>query len=176
MATIDVAALNRLGKVFVSANAAAATVSVVGTAMTGLILNNQQGSGVKVVLIDAGWVWTTVPAAAQRVGIGVTTVQGGAIPVTLTAVTAVSADGRGNTPVSAVWSVATFAVAPVARRWFLNAPWNQADATLTNVAANLGQDRIDGSIILAPGASAMLIALTTAAVGMGSFTWAEVPA
>ncbi len=178
MATLNVADLNRQGKVFHSANAAAATVSVVGTGMTGLILFNQVGSGKKVILIDAGFVWTTVPAADQVVGIGVSPIGIGTIPITLTAVTAVSADGAGNNPTAFVWSAATFAASatPVARRWFCNALWQQTvGANLETIQASVNQDRVDGSIILVPGAGAMLIALTTAAVGMGSFTWAELP-
>ena len=71
MASIDVASLNRQGKVFVGANVSAKSVIAVTTAMTGLILFNPPGSGVKVVIIDTGFVYTTAPAALHNIGVAV---------------------------------------------------------------------------------------------------------
>jgi hypothetical protein len=172
MATLNVSDLNRQGKVFTAANAAAVSVIAVAATQTGLVLYNPVGSGVKAILIEAAFSWTTAPAAVHNLGIGVLNANGGAIPTTATAATTGSADGSGNVGKVQAWNTAVFNAAPTARRWFGGA------AYASGVSVNPGMmvDRIDGSIILVPGAMACLIGLTTTAVGVGSFVWAEVPA
>src|SRR6266446_1226661 len=107
MATINVADLNRQGKVFTAANVAVKNVIAVAAGMTGLILYNPNGSGKKVVLVDAGFVWTTVPGAVHNLGIGVMT-QNNAVPTALTAAgsAAQAADGSGNVGVAVAWDAA----------------------------------------------------------------------
>lgn len=172
MATLNVSDLNRQGKVFVGANVSAKSVIAVTTAMTGLILWNPPSSNRKLVLIDAGFVWTTVPGAVHNLGIAVaaaTTV----LPTSLTVSgrSAVAADGSGNVGQGVTYDAATLTAAPVAQRWFGGAAW----ASGANVGPYQAIDRIDGSIILVPGATAALTVVTTTAVGMGHFTWAELP-
>ncbi len=174
MATLNVADLNRQGRVFCAANVSAASVIAVTTTMTGLTLYNPLGSGKKAVLIDAGFVWTTVPAAVHNVGLAVLNTNAGAIPTGITNL-AIAADGSGNLGVVQASASIVLNTAPVARRWFLNALYQAASAAGTTVAAATQFDRIDGSLILVPGASVSLCAVTTTAVGMGSFTWAELP-
>ncbi len=168
MATLNVGDLNRQGKVFVGANVSAKSVIAVTTAMTGLILWNPTGSGKKLVLVDTGFVYTTAPGAIHNLGIAVMT-SNTAVPTSLTVAgrSAVSADGAGNTPVGIVWDAATLPVAPVAVRWF---DGTLATGGVGNYQAN---DRIDGSIVLVPGAAACLTVVTTTAIGMGHFTWIE---
>lgn len=170
MATINVADLNRQGKVFTAANVSAKSVIAVTTSMTGLIVYNPVGSNVKAVLIDCGFVYTTAPAALHNLGVGIMNYHPTA-PGTLTVAgsPAQAADGSGKAAVCVAWDAAALPVAPVARRWF--------QGTLATGGTNnySGGDRIDGSLILIPGTAACLIAVTTTAVGMGHFTWAEVP-
>ncbi len=172
MATLNVADLNRQGKVFVGANVSAKSVVAVSTTATGLILWNPVGSGKKIVLIDAGFSWTTVPGAVHNLGIAVAPASQ-VLPTSLTVAgrSATAADGSGNTGAGIVWDAATLPVAPVAVRWFGGAAWG----TSVGVSPYLILDRVDGSIVLVPGAVAVLAALTTTAVGVGSFTWAEYP-
>lgn len=172
MATLNVADLNRQGKVFTAANVSAKSVIAVTTAMTGLIIYNPAGSGKKLVLIDVGWVWTTVPGAVHNMGIAMTLTNAVA-PVTVTAAgsPAQAADGSGAAATAIAYDAATFGVAPVARRWISGASWG----TSVGVSPYQAINRLDGSLVVAPGASAMLTVVTTTAVGMGSFTWAEVP-
>lgn len=172
MATLNVSDLNRQGKVFNAANVSAKTMSTVSTTATGLIIYNPMGSGVKVVLIDCGFAWTTVPAAIHKLGIGVMA-SSPTVPTSLTAAgaPAAAADGSGNTGRALAYDAATLPVAPVARRWFGGAAWITGGA---GEAPYMMTERIDGSIILVPGAAAQIISETTAAVGVAHFTWAEV--
>ncbi len=176
MATLNVADLNRQGKVFVAANVSAKNVIAVASGMTGLILYNPVGSGKKLVLVDAGFVWTTAPAAVHNIGIGLKAADGVA-PTGLTVAggPARAADGSGATGAGIAYDAATLGTAPVAARWFLGALYQAASAAGTTVAAAMQLDRLDGSIVVVPGAAACLIAVTTTAVGMGSFTWVEYP-
>ena len=172
MATLNVSDLNRQGKVFVGGNVSAKSVIAVTAAMTGLILWNPPSSNRKLVLIDAGFVWTTVPGAVHNLGVAVlaaTTV----LPTSLTVSgrSAIAADGSGNVGQGVTYDAATLNAAPVAQRWFSGAAWGSS----VGVSPYQAIDRIDGSIILVPGATAALTVVTTTAVGMGHFTWAELP-
>lgn len=171
MATLNVADLNRQGKVFTGANVSAKSVIAVTTAMTGLIIYNPVGSGVKGILIDAGFAYTTAPAALHNLGIALMAYNT-AVPTSLTAAgsPAASADGAGNVGKLIAYDAATLPVAPVARRWSFGV------LGTGSVQPTQFMDRIDGSLILVPGSAACLTVVTTTAVGMGHFTWAEVPA
>ena len=173
MATLNVADLNRQGKVFVGANVSAKSVVAVSTTATGLILWNPVGSGKKIVLIDTGFVWTTVPGAVHNLGIAVMPASQ-VLPTGLTVAgrSATAADGSGNSGAGIVWDAATLPVAPVAVRWFGGAAWITGGSGEAPYQMN---DRIDGSIVLVPGAVAVLTVVNTTAVGMGHFTWAEYP-
>ena len=168
MASLDVMSYNRQGKVFTLTNAAAASVLAVSTTMTGLILINPFGSGKKLVLVDAGFVWTTAGAAAHQIGVALgysTTAVTNTTPVSVYA-----ADGRGvaTTSVAAGSNSATLPAAAVTQMWI-------GGSLGTAVSPYMVRERIDGSLIVIPGAYAHLTTVTTTAVGMGSFTWIEVP-
>ena len=169
MASLDVMSYNRQGKVFTVSNVAAVSVLAVSTTMTGLVLINPFGSGKKLILVDAGFVWTTAGAAAHQIGVALgwsTT----AVTNT-TAITVLRADGggTGTNSVAAGSSSATLPTAAVAQMWI-------GGSLGTAVSPYMVRERIDGSLILIPGAYAHLTTVTTTAVGMGSFTWVEVPA
>ena len=175
MSNLDVASYNRQGKVFVAANTAAKSVIAVTTAMTGVILYNPASSGKKFIIVDAGWVWTTAPAAVHNIGMALAA-PSVTIPATLTAIGSgvLAADGSGNAgnSVARAYDAATLPVAPVIVRWSFGATYG------SGVGESPGHllDHIDGSLILVPGAVLTFAAVTTTAVGMGSLTWIEVPA
>ena len=173
MSNLDVASYNRQGKVFVASNVSAKSVVAVATVMTGLILYNPASSNKKAILVDAGFAWTTVPIAVNNIGIALAK-PNPTVPINLTVAggAATSADGLGNAGAVIAYDAATLAVAPVALRWFGGAAW----ASAASVSPYNILDHVDGSIVLAPGVVACLTVVTTTAVGLGSFTWIEVPA
>lgn len=176
MASIDVVSYNRQGKVFTGANTAAKAVIAVTTAMTGLILLNPYGSGKKLVLVDAGWASSVVGTGVGNLGIAVapSVVLGPTSTGVSTCTGPLVADGSGGAgaSIAKVYDAATFVTAPVMNRWIGGNIW---------VTGGAGDhpyqimDRIDGSLILAPGAAAMFSVVTTTMTGLGHFTWAEVP-
>lgn len=173
MSSLDIASLNRQGKVFCAANVAAKSVIAVTTSMTGVILYNPAGSQKKLVLIHAGWVWTTAPAAVHNIGIALAA-PNVAVPSSLTAIGSgvLAADGSGNAgqSVARAYDAATLPVAPVIVRWSFGATYGSGVGE--SPAALI--DYIEGAICLVPGAVATFAAVTTTAVGMGSICWAEV--
>ena len=173
--SLDVASYNRQGKVFVAANTAAKTVIAVTTAMTGVILYNPAGSGKKLLIVDAGWAWTTAPAALQNIGLALAA-PNVTVPTTLTAIGSgvLSADGSGTAgaSVARAYDAATLPVAPVAVRWFAGAAWGSD----TSKGPYMILDRIDGGLILVPGAVLTFTVVTNSAIGLGSLSWIEVNA
>lgn len=174
MATIDIASLNRQGQVFCAANVAAKSVIAVTTSMTGVILYNPLGSGKKLILLQAGWVWTIVPAAVHNIGIALAA-PNVTVPASLTAIGSgvLAADGSGNAgaSVARAYDAATLPVAPTIVRWSFGAAYGSS----VGINPAVQVDYIEGSLILVPGAVATFAAVTTTAVGMGSLSWAEVP-
>ncbi len=170
MATLNVSDLNRQGKVFTAANVSAKNHIAVTTAMTGLILYNPWGSNVKLVLIDVGFVYTTAPAALHNLGLAMMTANT-TVPTSLTAAGSPSsaADGSGNVGKGIAWDTATLPAAPVARRW------NFGVLGTGSVQPTQFMDRVDGSLIVVPGAAVCTTVVTTTAIGMAHMTWAELP-
>ena len=174
MASLDVAGYNRKGQVFTAANISAKSVIAVTTAMTGVILYNPAGSNKKLVIVDAGWEWTTAPAAVHNIGMALAAPHV-TVPSSLTAIGSgvLAADGSGNAgaSVARAYDAATLPVAPVIQRWSFGATYGSG----VGESPAMLLDRIDGSLILVPGAVLTFAAVTTTAVGMGSLTWIEVP-
>mgnify|MGYP001560855926 CR=1 FL=1 len=174
MSGLNIADYNRKGQVFCAANTAAKSVIAVTTSMTGVILYNPAGSGKKLVLLHAGWVWTTAPAAVHNIGIALAS-PNVTVPTTLTAigsgVVAADGSGSGGASVARAYDAAALPVAPVIVRWSFGATYGSGVGE--SPAALI--DYIDGALVLVPGAVATFAAGTTTAVGMGSSCWAEVP-
>ena len=173
MSNLDIASYNRQGKVFVAANTSAKSVIAVTTVMTGVILHNPTGSGKKLIIVDAGFAWTTVPGAVHNLALALAAPNATA-PASLTAIGSgvLNADGSGASAsaVGRAYDAATLPVAPVAVRWFAGAAWG----TSVGVSPHSLLDHVDGALILVPGATLTFAAVTTTAVGMGSLTWIEV--
>lgn len=170
--SIDISSYSRAGQVFSAANVAAKSVIAVTAAMTGVILYNPIGSGKKLVVVHAGFAWTTAPAAVHNIGLALMATNA-TVPTTLTAIGSgvVATDGSGNAGVAKAWDAATLPAAPVAIRWFGGA----AFSTGASIGPYSIADFVDGAIAVIPGAAVCLTVVTTTAVGLGSITWAEVP-
>ena len=175
MSNLDIASYNRQGKLFYAANVSTKTVSAVGTAMTGVILHNPAGSGKKLLVVDAGFSYVTVPLAVAAIGLGMAAPNATA-PSSLTAigtgVMAADGSGAGVAAVGRAYDAATLAVAPTAAAWGFT--YNYTSAASGNPATVYFQ--VDGGRLLVPGATICLIALTTASAGVGHISWVEVPA
>ena len=171
IATMD---YQRQGLVFTAANVSAKSVIAVTTSMTGVILYNPIGSAKKLVIISAGWAWTTAPAAVHNIGMALMA-SNVTVPTTLTAigsgVLACDGSGSGNS-VARAWDAAALPVAPVMARVSFGATYGTAVA----IGPSALIDYIDGALALVPGAALTFAAVTTTAVGLGSVTWLEVPA
>lgn len=171
---MDLISYNRLGQVFTAANVSAKSVIATTTAMTGLILYNPPGSNKICLITDAAFVWTTAPAAVHNLGIA-TAAPNLVAPASVTAAGSpvVVSNGSGNSgnSVTLAYDAATLPVAPVARRWSFGAVYGSGVGESPYVAT----DHVDGAIALIPGAVACLVVVTTTSVGMGSFTWVELP-
>ncbi len=170
----NIADANLAGQVFCAANTAAKSVIAVTTGMTGVILYNPIGSAKNLVIIHAGWVWTTAPAAVHNIGMALAA-PNVTVPSSLTPIGSgvLKANGLGNADnaVGRAYDAATLAVAPVIVRWSFGATYGSGVGE--SPAALI--DYINGALVLVPGAVLTFAAVTTTAVGMGSLVWAEVP-
>lgn len=173
MSNIDTIGYGKTGRIFAAANVSAKIVTVVGTAMTGLILYNPPGSNKYLSLMTAQYSATTANASIFSLGLAIAAVQP-TIPSSTTVGSAVVKSASGSTAgsVAQVYDVATLAVAPVVARWFAGQDW---------ITGGTGQgpyswiDRIDGELGLVPGAAACLCMIGgTGPTGMGSLTYIEI--
>ena len=177
MSSLDVAAYNLKGQVFCGATLDVATISIATAITTGLILFNPPGSGVKCILVDAGFAFQTVPGAVHNIGLALTPPRG-TVPTVITSVQTCpiqSADGSGATgkSVAKLYDAVTFVTpaVPVAVRWCFGAVWGSS----VGVSPSMLQDKVDGALMAVPGAAISFVRVTTASVGLCSFTWIEVP-
>ena len=177
MSSLDVAAFNLKGQVFTGGTTDVVTISVATAITTGLILFNPPGSGVKCVLVDAGFAFQTTPAAVHNIGLALTP-PANTVPSTITATHTSSiqvADGSGVTgkSLAKLYDAVTFVspAVPVAVRWSFGA----AFASGTGVNTSNFLDKVDGALVAVPGAAISFVRVTTASVGLCSFTWIEVP-
>ncbi len=171
---MDVVNYNRLGQIFTAGTTQARSVIAVTTSMTGLILYNPAGSGKQVFLLDAGFTWTTAPAAVHNLGIA-TAAPNLTAPASITAsdsgVVVSNGSGNAGSSLTQAYIAATLPVAPVARRWFEGAVYGSG----VGESPFMCVEHIDGAISLIPGAVACLTVVTTTAVGLAHFTWLELP-
>ena len=173
MSNIDTIAYGRAGKMFTCTNVSAKIVTVVGTAMTGLVLSNPVGSGKYLAFMRAGYSLTTALASISSIGIAISPVQP-TVPATLTVGGAVirSATGGAGTSVADTYDTATLGVACVAARWFAGQDWITGG---NGQHPYLFETAIDGELGLLPGASAAFCMIGgTGPTGLGSISYVEV--
>lgn len=173
MSNIDTIAYGKAGRIFTASNVSAKVVTVVGTAMTGLILNNPVGSGKYLALMSAGFTLSTALGSISSIGLAITP-STAIIPSSLTVGSATIASASGGTAASVgqAWDVATLGVACVARRWFAGLNWITGGA---GQAPYQFDTKIDGELGLAPGAAVAFCMIGgTGPTGMGSISYIEV--
>lgn len=173
MSSIDRLAYNRAGQLFTAANVAAKSVIAVTTAMTGVILYNPVGSNKVLYIVDAGWAWTTAPAAVHNIGMAIMAPNITA-PTSLTAIGSGvrNANGSGNAggSVAQAYDAATLPVAPVMQRISFGAAYGSGVGESPYCLI----DYIDGALAVQPGGALCFAAVTTTAVGLGSVSWVEI--
>lgn len=174
MSNIDTIAYGKAGQTFTATNVSAKIITVVGTAMTGLILSNPIGSNRYMSFMTAGFTWGTIPPSAQAIGIAISPNQPVA-PSSLTVGSAVIKSATGSSSaasVGIVWDTATLGVACVAVRWFGGAAWITGGS---GEAPYMMVDKIDGELGLMPGAQAAFCMIGgTGPTGMCSLSYIEI--
>jgi hypothetical protein len=166
-------AFGRSGQVFTASNVSAKILTVVGTAMTGLIVYNPVGSGRYVSFLTAGFSMTTALGSIASIGLATSQAQP-IIPSSNTVGSAVihSATGDpGSVSQCLAWDVSTLGVACVVSRWFAGQAWITGG---TGQAPYSFTDRIDGELGLHPGAAVAFCMIGgTGPTGMASLSYIE---
>ncbi len=163
----------RLGNLFSTCSAGAVTLSTVSATCTGLCLSNPIGSGKKLVVKRAVFVPSTAPAGAAVVFLAVSAkVEATEVVHTTPAVihNAIDNGSNFNVGVAKADVAATLAAVPVYLR-----PLGSVVAA-SSITPSSYKEEVDGDIILPPGTNLSFSYLTTAAIGVAAFTWAEIPA
>mgnify|MGYP001558850873 FL=1 len=175
MSNIDRLAYNRAGQLFNAANVAAKSVIAVTAAMTGVILYNPTGSNKVLWIVDAGWAWTTAPAAVHNIGLAIMP-PNITVPTSLTAIGSgvLLANGSGNagSAVARAYDAATLPAAPVIQRISFGAAYGSGVGESPHALI----DYVDGALGVQPGGALCFAAVTTNAVGLGSVSWIELDA
>ena len=173
MSNIDTIAYAKAGRLYTASNVSAKIITVVGTAMTGLILYNPFGSNKMFSLMSAGFSLTTALASISSIGLAISAATP-VVPSSLTVGSAVvrSAVGGAASAVAVAWDTATLGVAPVTQRWFAGLNWITGG---TGQAPYQFDTKIDGELALMPGAAACFAGIGgTLPTGMGSISFIEV--
>ncbi len=162
----------RLGKMYHACSTGAVTLSTVSATCTGLCLSNPIGSGVNLIVEKVRFAPSTAPGGASVVGLAVSSaVQSTEVVHTTPAVIHNAITNGSNASVGAakVDSACTLGAAPVWLR-----PMGSVVAA-SSITPDMYVDETKGDIILPPGTNLSFSYLTTAAVGIAAFSWAEVP-
>jgi hypothetical protein len=173
MSNLDIIAYGKAGRMFTASNVSAKIITVVGTAMTGLILYNPIGSGKLLSLLSAGFTLSTALGSISSIGVAISPVQP-VVPSSNTVGSAVIKSATGGTvnSVASAWDVSTLGAACVTQRWFAGLNWITGGA---GQAPYQFSDKIDGELGLMPGAAACFAGIGgTLPTGMGSFSYVEV--
>ena len=162
----------RLGNMYHSCSAGAVTLSTVSTTCTGLALSNPFGSTKKLVVAQIRFQPSTAPAGAAVVGLAISP------SVSQTAVThttpmvihnGIMTGSNVNIGSGRADAAATLPTTPVWLR-----PLGSVVAA-SSITPAMYVDYTNGEIIIPPGAQLSLSYLTTAAVGIASVAWVEIP-
>ena len=173
MSNLDRLAYNRAGQLFTAANVSAKSVVAVSTTATGVILYNPVGNSKTLYIVDAGFAWTTAPAAVHNLGWAIMAPSITA-PTGLTAIGSgvQSCQGFGNAgnSVAQAYDAATLPAAPVMRRIAGGAVYGSG----TGESPYSIIDYIDGALAVPPGGAFVFAGVTTTLAGIGSVTWIEI--
>jgi hypothetical protein len=161
----------RRGGLFFACNSASQALSLNSATATGLILSNPLGSGKNLALVELCVALLTAPAGVSSLILtGHPTVQPTANVHTTPLVIKNALLGQPSTAVATADSAATLPSAPTILR-----PVGGGPVATGSVTAPFIKDEIAGAIVLAPGTSIGLQALTTAISVIASMTWEEFP-
>jgi len=162
----------RLGNMFNACSAGAVTLSTVSTTCTGLALSNTWGSGKLLVVKQVDFAPSTAPAGAAVVGICIHTAVSPTAVTHTTPMVVHNAIAKGNVSGQNAGLADAAATLPSTPLW-LRAMGGVVAASSISPAKYT--DWTDGSIIIPPGGCLSLSYLTTAAIGIASVCWVEIP-
>jgi len=161
----------RLGKLFHGQNTTAGAVTVLSATCTGLVLENPYGS-CKALVVKSGSFTGSILSTIREIGIQISGVVQTVVSTATTAAAMHNAKLAGtniNTGVGRVYSIATLGSTPV---WLTSIGSPKVTAAVDAAPALVWQP--NGDVIVMPGTYVAFGALTAAATGMCSFTWAEI--
>jgi hypothetical protein len=163
--------LSKRGNLFIASNQAGVALSLLNATATGLILSNPAGSGRNLVLLDILVALTSAPAGIATLMLAGNVTQAQAATVHTTPLTIRNALlGAQLSTVALADSAATLPATPVVLRAIGGGP-----VATGSVTAPFVRDEVAGEIVVAPGMSISLSALTTAISVLGTFVFADVP-
>ena len=170
------------GSLFYASNTAAQALSVASATYTGLVISNPVGNNKNFVMLEAIFAGSIVETGIGAIVLGWGSSQTGGVPLALTTGNSSGPAGLpvvlGSPAVSSavVGASCSFAVkgagaAPTVLRPLQGIQW------ITSVSeANLYvKDEIAGAIVVPPGVTFCIEAITTATTGLAYFSWEEVP-
>ena len=161
----------QLGNVYHGQNTTAGAVTVLSATCTGLVLENPYGSG-KLLVVKSGAFTGSTLTTIREIGIQVSGAVQTVVSTTTTAAAIQNAKlsgTNGKTGAGKVYSIATLGSTPV---WLTNLGSPKVTGAVEAAPALIWQP--DGDVIVTPGTYIAFGALTAAATGMCSFTWAEI--
>lgn len=170
------------GNVYYANNTAAQALSVASSTYTGLVISNPVNNLFNFVMLEAIFAGTIVETGIGAIVLGWGSSQTAGVPLVLTTgnssgPTGVSAKIGGSQKSTAlVGASCTFAVlgaaaAPTILRPLQGIQW----ITAVSQANLYVKDEIAGSLILTPGSTLCIEAITTATTGLAYFSWEEIP-
>lgn len=165
--------LVKRGNVFYACNSATATISVAGTAMTGMTIHNPAGSGKNIVLLDVCIAIGAIPAAASLLVLGAAAVPASTVVTHTTPLSIYNALYTGAASAASIAKADASSTTPslVTVRVFGG---GTPAASNTITMPPFIRDEIAGSLIFTPGTVFGIATITTALLtSMVSMTWAE---
>lgn len=162
----------REGRMYSACNQSGATVTLINTSTTtGFVLSNPWGSGKKLVIKDAMFAYTTVPAATAVLFLAQSIAPSSVAHATTTAISVYGVDGGGaaTSAVGRAYSASTTPNLPVYSRILGYSP-----TTPATTGALTFKDEVNGALILVPGTYVQISYITTAPVGITYMSWVEV--
>ena len=162
----------REGKMYSACNQSAATVTLINTSTTtGFVLSNPWGSNKKLIIKDAMFAYTTVPAATAIIFLAQSIAPSSVAHASTTAISVYGVDGGGaaTSAVARAYSASTTPNLPVYSRILGYSP-----TTPATTGSLTFKDEVNGALILIPGTYVQISYITTAPVGITYMSWAEV--
>ena len=161
----------RKGNLYHSDNTTGKAHTAIHATHTGVALENPLGSGKDLVIESFSFTGSTLTTISE-LGIGIAPSSSSVLSGSTTANVihnAQTAGGGVDIGVALPYSVATLSSTPV---WLMPL----GSSRITNaVEGGIESTKVfDGTLIVAPGMYACIMALTTARTGLGSVTWAEI--